>query len=452
MGMIERVRALLGGERSVIPALRAPADNWLPWVTMDGVTYGLADLAMTSPGERQEPIEANFASFTQRGLKSNGIIFSLIRDRVALFSQARFQWRGLRDGRLFGNASLSILERPWPNATTADLLARAEMDVSLAGNFYATERNLQIKRMRPDWVDMLMGSYSDPDMTGDDLDAEFLGIFYYPGGRYSGQRPVYLRREEIAHYAPIPDPTAHVRGMSWMSPVVREIMADDAATTHKLKFFENGATPNLVVKRQDAPGKEQFREWRELIEEGHRGVANAYRTLYLTNGADATVVGKDLQQLDFKVVQGGGETRLAAASGIHPVVAGLSEGMQGASLNAGNFASARRLTADKTLWWLWTNFAGSMEALIAPPAGAQLWVDVTDIPFLREDRKDAAAIVKEKMLSIESGVRAGFKPDSIVAAVETEDLTQLVHTGLYSVQLQPPGTTTPEPSGSAVEV
>jgi hypothetical protein len=75
---------------------------------------------------------------------------------------------------------------------------------------------------------------------------------------------------------------------------------------------------------------------------GHAGVANAYKTLYLTAGADATVVGKDLQQLDFKVVQGAGETRIAAAAGIHPVIVGLSEGLAGSSLNAGNFAAARR--------------------------------------------------------------------------------------------------------------
>jgi hypothetical protein len=47
------------------------------------------------------------------------------------------------------------------------------------------------------------------------------------------------------------------------------------------------------------------------------------------------------------------------------------------------------------------------------------------------------------MLAIESGIRGGYKPDSVVKAVTTGDLTLLEHTGLFSVQLQPAGTKAP---------
>jgi phage portal protein BeeE len=227
--------------------------------------------------------------------------------------------------------------------------------------------------------------------------------------------------------------------MSWLTPIVREIMGDSAASTHKLKFFENAGTPNLVIKRTDAPSKESFAEWRTMIESGSAGLANAYKNLYLTNGADATVVGQNLQQLEFKVTQGAGETRIAAAGGIHPVVAGLSEGMQGASLNAGNFATARRLTADKTLWWLWGNYCGSMETLVPPPPGARLWVDATNIPFLREDRKDAAEIQQIKAQTIRTLTDGGYTPESVLKFVDSENAADLVWSGLVSVQLQEPG-------------
>ena len=35
---------------------------------------------------------------------------------------------------------------------------------------------------------------------------------------------------------------------------------------------------------------------------------------------------------------------------------------------------------------------------------------------------------------------AGFTPESAIAAVQANDMSLLVHTGLFSVQLQPPGT------------
>jgi hypothetical protein len=46
-------------------------------------------------------------------------------------------------------------------------------------------------------------------------------------------------------------------------------------------------------------------------------------------------------------------------------------------------------------------------------------------------------------------VDAGFEADSVVQAVTAGDLTRLVHSGLFSVQLQPAGSTQPAlPSGN----
>jgi phage portal protein BeeE len=451
MGIRETItNALVPRRSAVIPPWPPGVDNFWPYANVNGMTFPLDALQLGgTTGSREEDIEASFDGYVGRGMKSNSIIFSLARDRLALFSQARFRYRNFQTGKLFGNPALDILNHPFgPNSTTADLLARAITDADFAGNMFATRRRTRssdrIVRMRPNWVTMVFGT-DDPDVSANDLDAEFLGIVYYPGGEHSGSSPVFLQRSEVAHFAPIPDPLAHGRGMSWITPVVREIMGDSAATTHKLKFFENGATPQMVVKRQDAPSIEQFREWREIIESGHSGSANAYRTLYLTAGADATVVGKDLQQLEFKATQGAGETRMAAAAGIHPVIAGLSEGLAGSSLNQGNFGAARRLVADKTLWWLWSNFAGSMETLVPPVSGSQLWIDASAIPFLREDRKDAAEIQEIKARTIGQYIRDGFEAKSAIAAVNGEDETLLKHTGLVSVQLHPPGEGSPPP-------
>jgi phage portal protein BeeE len=290
---------------------------------------------------------------------------------------------------------------------------------------------------------MVLGT-NDPDVTSDDIDADFLGIIYYPGGEFSGNDPEYLQRSEICHFALYPDPLAHFRGMSWITPIIRDITSDNAATRHKQAFFENGATPQMIVKRPDAPTKEAFKEWRELIETGHAGAANAYKTLYLTAGADATVVGKDLQQLEFSATQGAGETRIAVAARVPAAILGISEGLSGSSLNAGNFTAARRLFADGFARPAWRNFAGSMETLVPPPTGSRLWYDDRDISFLREDRKDAAEIQQIKAISIRQLIDSGFDADTVVKAVEAENMSLLKHSGLFSVQLQEPGT--PEPT------
>jgi phage portal protein BeeE len=397
-------------------------------------------------GAQAERIESNFMGMVQGAYKRNGIIFACMRARLGVFSDGRFQYQRLRNGRpgdLFGDQSLSLLETPWPNGTTGDLLTRMLQDADLAGNAFFCIRNGHLRRMRPDWVTIVMGSQSDPDILPDDLDAELLGYGYFPGGYMSTRDPIFLLPDDVAHFAPTPDPIAHYRGMSWLTPVIREIQADTAATIHKLAFFENGATLQTIVSFKDMK-QEKFEAFQKQMDLAHKGAQNAYKTLYLGGGADATVVGADLKQLDFKVTQGAGETRIAAAAGVHPVIVGLSEGLAGSSLNAGNFGQARRLFSEGTLNTLWRNVSASLQTLVPPPQGAQLVIDKRDIPFLREDAKDAVEIQQNMASTIVSLATGGFTRDSAIAAVVAQDMTLLVEDPNWvSVQLQASAGPTP---------
>jgi phage portal protein BeeE len=414
---------------------------------------GYPTIRQTLNGEVEE-IGTNFSGLTMGAFKRNGIIFTCMATRQLLFSQARFQFQELRQGApgdLFGNADLALLENPWPNATTGDLLSRAIQDVDLAGNFFAARRPGRIRRLRPDWVTIILGSDNDVDTVSTDIDAEVIGYAYYPGGYDSGVDPTVLLPDEVAHWAPIPDPDAGYRGISWIEAIRREVTGDSAARDHKLKFFENGATPNMVVSL-DLDDPEKFKRLVETMDTEYKGLANAYKTLYLAAGATATPVGANMQQIDFKAVQSAGEVRIAAASGIHPVILGLSDSLSGSSLNAGNFTAARRLTADKTMRPLWQGFAGAMQTIIRTPGGSRLWYDDRHIPFLADDVKDAAEVRQMNASAIRQLIDGGFDPDAVIEAVVSGDLKRLRggHSGLVSVQLLPPGTTA-KPSSNGTE-
>lgn len=418
-------------------------DEWMNYFTYGGNTYTFG-LQQTLQGNR-ERVAGDFTGLTAGAYKGNGIVFACMGLRLRVFSEARFQFRQLRSGRpgeLFGTEALRPLESPWPNGTTGDLLARAIQDADLGGNFFVVRRGRRLRRLRPDWVTIVMGSPNDPDLEMWDPDSEFLGIIYVPGGPASGKPPQTFSAEQVAHFAPIPDPISPYRGMSWMTPLIREIEGDVAATTHKLKFFENGATPNMVVKNVPGDAPKQFKEWVAAFNEGHEGLANAYRTVFLGGAADATVVGANLRQLDFKLTQGAGETRIAAAAGTPPVLVGLSEGLQAATYS--NYGQARRAFADETMRPTWRNFAGSLSRVIDVPGGAELWYDDRDIPFLAEDVKDEAEVRRVEAATIRELVDGGYTPESVVDAVKSGDWSRLKHTGLFSVQLQPPQTTTPQ--------
>jgi hypothetical protein len=183
-----------------------------------------------------------------------------------------------KPGDLFGNPNLAILEHPWgPQSTTGDLLGRMLLDADIGGNAFLVRRAGKIRRMRPDWVTIVLGSENDPDIDSRDFDADVLGYIYHPGGRYSTKGAVPLLASEVAHFAPLADPLAVYRGMSWLTPIVREIMGDTAATNHKLTFFENGATPNMVVSLDKDIALEAFKDWIALRRKTSRAASTPTR-------------------------------------------------------------------------------------------------------------------------------------------------------------------------------
>lgn len=390
-----------------------------------------------------EKIANSLEAYTQAAFGQSGVLFSVIAVRALVFSGVRFLWQRLKAGNagdLFFTADLGVLSQPWPGGTTQDLLMRMELDASLAGNSYWLRDGKQLVRLRPDWVQIVMA----PRMfKGEQIGNEKVGFAYWEGGPQSGKDPALLLASEVAHYAPMPDPLATYRGMSWITPVIPQIVGDKEMTRHKNSFFANAATPQLSVSMDKAVSRDQFRAFVERFEDKYKGGANAYKTMFLGGGADVKVIGTNFQQMDFSNVQGKAETLIAAAGGVPPVIVGLSEGL--ASATYSNYSQARRRFADGTLHPLWANAAGSLGQLFnrpkdLPGTSARLWYDASENPFLLEDRNDAAEIQGRQAATIRQLIDAGFKPETVVDAVKAEDFSRLQHSHLYSVQLQPPGT------------
>ena len=451
MGLLERIKATPRPEKKHSLSFGGTGAGFNQgnfWQSLNLLGGGLSG--------NQERIENDFESYVQKAYKANGIVFAAISLRHLVFSEARFQWRpmaGGKPGDLFGNAALGLLERPAPNQTTGELLARMLITSDLAGNYYgttaddagrlgkaATGPSRRIVHLRPDWVTIIIGSNSgDPNAA----DAKVLGYQYTPLGNGGTPQsdPVLLLPDEVCHFSPEPDPEARFRGMSWLTPVIREIMADKAATEHKAKFFENGATPGVAIKFDKDTDEDAFEAFVEGFKSAHQGSWNAYKTLFLTGGADITPVSMDLKQLEFSTTQGAGESRIAAASGVHPTLLGTSEGLQGSALNAGNYQAVRRAFVDGRMRPLWRMACASLESLVPPPSpDVQLWYSTADIAFLRDDQKDIAQIRAQEAGTIRQLVDAGYTADSVIAAVVAEDWKLLKHSGLFSIQLQPPMT------------
>jgi HK97 family phage portal protein len=373
----------------------------------------------------------------------NPIVAAAIHARMLVFAEARFQWQPYSNGRpgnLFGTPDLAVVERPWVNATTGDLLSRMLVDADLYGNSYWVRRETrtgdELVRLDPRRVKVLTGSVED-NVTGEPYGQELVG---YAVVDEQGSELAMFMPDEVCHFKPLPDPMHPFRGRSWLSTVLPDVQADNEFSTYKHAFMRNSATPNMVVSFDPTITKEAFETFVQRMDASHKGVDKAFKTLYLGGGADVKVVGANFDQLNLKAVQGAGETRIAAAAGVPASYLGISEGLAGSSLNAGNYTAARRRFADGTIRPLWRAACGALETLlVVPDPTVRLWYDDRDVSFLQEDVLDSADIRAKDAQTMRQLVDGGFDPTSVVDAVTTGDMARLVHTGNLSVQLQPAG-------------
>lgn len=380
-----------------------------------------------------ESIGNDFMSYSTVGYQGNGPVFSVLNARLRLFSEATFKYRNLSDKKLWGDQSLLMLESPWPGGSTSELLGRMIQDADLAGNSFTHRINdTRLERLRPDWVKILSVELTDP--VTENRYREVIGYAYTEGGQGD---PVFYPVDEVAHWSPVPDPLAPWRGMSWLTPVVREINADMAMSVHEQKFFENAATPNMLIRYAGKVDPTWIKKLRDQIQSDHGGVENANKTLILDEGADVTVVGGTFKNMEFSALREAGEVRIAAAGGTPPIVAGLQGGLDASTM--ANYAAAYRNFADSTMHPLWRGACAALAKFVTVRDGAELWFDSRDIPALRDAEESRQKGNAQMSIAVMNLVNAGYDPETVVSAVVSGDMTLLKHTGLVSVQLAPAG-------------
>jgi phage portal protein BeeE len=295
-----------------------------------------------------------------------------------------------------------------------------EQDVSLAGNSYIWKPPDadQLVHVPPGEVTIIS------TLTGDGY-RKVLGYDWDPtplpmGGR--SEKAQSLPVEEVAHWSPYPDPMATFRGMSWLTPVLREVEADQQLTNYKSSFLANSATPSMLVKYAAKLRPDTIDSIVQRFQAKYSG-ANGLKTLVLDQGADATPMGSTFADLDLSKIMTAGAQRICAAGGVPAVIAGF----EGATSNA-EYGAAMRRFADMTMRPLWRSACAAIQPLVegVPETGVRLWYDVTDVAALRQSETERAQTIQVKAAAILTLEQAGYTRESVVAAVVADDLTLLV--------------------------
>ncbi len=388
----------------------------------EGMASGASVVTTTYASSDREPVMPALAAFAQQANSGSAIVFAAILVRMALFSEARFQYQAKDDKHLFGNTDLARLEEPFvPDTTTGDLLARMQQDRCLAGNAYIWDApgEDRLVRLRPDWTTIVSEKVQ---VAGGGWYRRPVGYWHEPPkGVLDSGEGFMVPAGECVHWAPQPDPAADFRGMSWLTPVMRDIQGDDGLGRYKIRYLENNASPNLLIKyaQKLAPGTVDA--IRERAHARYGGVDNAFKTLILDGGADASVIGNSLSQMDFSGVSAVGIERILAAGNVPGVLVGL-EPLRGAGRG---YQESMQKFANIFARPEWRSACGALSQLLDVPAGNRLWYDTQDIAALQEGETARAQAALVRAQAVLAHRQAGCDLMSAVAAVESGDLTQL---------------------------
>ncbi len=405
------------------------------WMSYSGHAYPL--MARTSMG-RQQPVVLSGGGEAYSG---NGVVFAVVTQRSNLFRQARFSWLRLGSSPrpaaadLFGTPGLSPLD----NCGT--LLAQIELDVATAGNAFVVRNGDTLSVLQPEWVEIVVASEMGGERPWTNPDARIGGYVHRAPDTQPADATVYLA-DEVAHIRPYADPDSRFRGMSYLRPAVPDAAIDNQARRYLKSFYENSATPNLILKFPPEVEAEMIRAYRALFLEKHQGSRKAFEPAFIGGGADPVVIGTSLKDLDQEATAAHVHTAICAAAGVPPLLVGTLAGL--ASSTMANYGEAKRWMADNTVRPLWLHTAEQLERVVSPPPGAQLWADLRHVSALQQDAIDDAAVQSQQATVIRTLVDGGFDPVSVIDAVTSGDMARLAHTGLVSVQLLPPGETETE--------
>ena len=393
----------------------------------EGLASGASVLTTSYGSADREPVLPQLAAWAQQANSSSAIVFAAALTRMALFSEATLKFQAKDDHHLFGNQSLAKVEEPFgPNSTTGHLLARMEQDTFLAGNAYIWDPpgEDRLVRLRPDWVTIVServpvaggGWYRNP-----------VGYWHEPPKSVLDRGTGFMvPAEECVHWAPLPDPCADFRGMSPLTPVQRDVQGDDGLTTYKIRYLANNATPNVYIRYAQKLQPATVDSIRERLAARYGGPDNAGKGIILDQGADLTLVGNSLQQVDFSAVSAVGVERILAACAVPGVLVGL-EPLRGAGRG---FQESMQKFANLWARPQWRSACGALEQLLDVPSGNRLWYDTSDIAALQDgemERGQAALVRAQALLAL---VQAGYTHESAIAAVDAMDLAQLKAGGL----------------------
>ncbi|MFZ3032691.1 MAG: phage portal protein [Parvibaculum sp.] len=263
----------------------------------------------------------DYAQLARESFERNAVAYRCVR--MIAEAAASLPWLLYDGGReLTEHPLLSLLERPNPHESGADLFEAWYGYLEVAGNAYmemveldGTPRELYV--LRPDRMKVAPGRSGWPEAYEYTVDGRTARFAYDPA---RGERPIMHMR--MFH------PTDDHYGMSPLEAAAFAVDIHNAAGAWNKSLLDNAARPSgaLVYKGADGNSnlsEDQFARLKQELAENYQGAANAGRPLLLEGGLDWKPMGLTPKDMDFIEAKRAAARDIALAFGVPPMLLGI---------------------------------------------------------------------------------------------------------------------------------
>lgn len=390
-------------------------------------------------------ISTKFLPLAQQAYGQNEVVFACLRllsqsvPEAPLIAYQRNPAQGTKTPVEYDHALAKLIRQPNPLMTEYEFWELTTLHMAIVGrSTWWKQRNNDgtIRALWPLRPDRVGPYYSDSMEEGKEV---LWGWTYQlPGaGDY-----VLLPRHDVLSFN-FPDPTGEsggiVEGFGPLQVLAKQVASDNEATKFVGALLANYAAPTVALKikspiRNEAEANLIKAKFRQEFGGSNRGTP-----ALLDADTDITIIGFNLQQLEFPELRNTSESRIAAALGVPAILAGLKVGLQMGN-NRASVTEQRAYFAETTLSNYWRRYQDQYTLDIATEFGADLMTDFNTLGVhamaahfqqkiapVRNAFKDGAATRNEYRNAIGLPLLPPMKGDIFVIPMNMQELLTQGH-------------------------
>jgi len=211
----------------------------------------------------------------------------------------------------------------------------------------------------------------------------------------TGQDAVPFDINEIIHFK-YPNPLNQYRGLSPARSIGINLDAEQNADKWVNQFFYNSARPDGVIQFDYNLSDEQFLKLKKQWQEKYKGVSKAHQVALLEGGGKYIQIQNTIKDMDFPNLKQKNRDVILGVFGMPQSVMGISENVNKANAEAGDYTFARWIVKPRLDW----KKAKIQEQLIPKFRRSEN----LEIGF----KEVVPETTEQKISAAESGMRAGY--------------------------------------------